>query len=79
MKILINKLICVLFFVFSFSNYSISQPIGQGELLIVNHTSVGVARAIMVKIYPVGAIFSGAGQYTVDATYAINPTNKFIF
>jgi len=44
--------------------------------MIVNQTN---SIPIMVKIYPVGAIFSAGGQYTCDASNAINQQNKFLY
>ena len=56
------------------STFIYSQDIGQGEFMIVNQTN---SIPITVKIYPVGAIFNGADQYTVIAANKINPQNNF--
>lgn len=48
-----------------FSSFIYSQEIGQGEFMIVNKTGI---IPITVKIYPVYAIYSGGGQYTVDSS-----------
>jgi hypothetical protein len=58
------------------STFIYSQDIGQGEFMIVNQTN---STPITVKIYPVGAIFNGADQYTVVAEHQISQTNKYIF
>jgi hypothetical protein len=82
MKNLNSKILITLYiiFVFSFNGQLLfSQDIGYGELLIVNHTSDGVARAMKVRIYPVGAIFSGGKQYTVEATKKISNDNNKIY
>jgi hypothetical protein len=46
--------------------------------MIVNKTGT---LPITVRIYPIGAIFSGGGQYTVDARFPIdgNPIHKYIY
>jgi hypothetical protein len=64
--------------VFLFSSFVNSQDIGNGEFMIVNKSS---STLINVKIYPVGAIFSGGGQYTVDAQYPVNDglSGKYLY
>lgn len=69
MKNSIKRFFVILVFFLLYSSFIYSQPIGDGEFMIVNLTG---NTPITVKIYPVGAIFSGGGQYTVDAKYAID-------
>ncbi len=74
----VKEALGILVILFSITSYLYSQDIGQGEFMIVNKTN---SIPITVKIYPVGAIFSGGGQYTVDARFPIdgNPVNKHIY
>ena len=63
---------------FLFTSYIYSQNISDGEFMIVNHMEVSEVY-IKAVIYPVGAIFSGGGQYTVDSRYRITDQNKYIY
>ncbi len=46
------------------------------ELGIYNQTT---SKDIMIKVYPIGAIFSGGGQYTVEATHQVVSNEYYIF
>ncbi len=73
----LKKLFGILSIIFIFTSLLYSQEIREGEFMIVNNTGQIFIKAV---IYPVGAIFSGGGQYTVDATYPIvQNTNDKIF
>lgn len=54
MKIM-KKTITIILCILSFAGFSIAQQIDQAEILIKNSTN----HAILVKVFPVGAIFSG--------------------
>jgi len=70
----LKKISIALFILLLSSSFTYSQDIGYGEFMIVNQTN---STPITVKIYPVGAIFNGADQYTVIAANKINPQNNF--
>lgn len=74
----LKSILGILVILFLMSPFLYSQDIGQGEFMIVNQTG---NRIIGIEICPMGAIFSGGGQYTVDARYPIDPQNniKYIY
>lgn len=77
MKNIINKsIIIIAIFIALLTGKIYSQNIAEGEFMIVNQTS---GKNILVKMYPVGAIFSGGGQYTVDAKHSITQNEKYIY
>lgn len=73
------SLLIIVFITCVFRNFSYSQNIGGGELMIVNNTGSASGKLVKINIYPVGAIFSGGYQYSLDARYRITATNKFIY
>lgn len=77
----IKKITIALLVLLLSSTFIYSQDIDRGEFMIVNQTSSSSNPTnITVKIYPVGAIFNGADQYTVKARYPINEiSNPYIF
>src|SRR6188768_1546393 len=80
MKKIISKFISTVFlFALYINNSCYSQSINGGELMIVNNTGTIAGKFIKINIYPVGAVFSGGKQYTLDATNPISDQNKFIF
>jgi hypothetical protein len=70
------KLLVLLSLLFLLIPYLHSQEIGDGELMIVNNTA---NRILSIEIFPVGAIFSGGGQYTVDSRFRISDENKYLY
>jgi len=60
-------------------NISQSQTLTFGELMIVNNTGTSTGKFIKINIYPVGAIFSGGNQYSLDARYPISQDQKLIY
>lgn len=63
----------------SSNNVSFSQNIGNGELMIVNNTQDQSPLYLKINVYPVGAVFSGGRQYTLDARFPIDVANNKIF
>lgn len=68
----LKKISIAILIILFFSPFLYSQSIGNGEFMIVNQTN---STPITVKIYPVGAIFNGADQYTVIAAHPVPNTN----
>ena len=69
MKNLIIRFFEILIFFLFFPSFIYSQPIGEGELMIVNQSNIN---QISVRIYPSGAIFNGDFQYNMYAKYHVD-------
>gem|GEM_PF-1674863 len=68
-------LFSVLVIILLISQLLYSQDIQQGEFMVVNNTGKN-GYQIKVDIYPVGAIFNGNDQYTLNAANQVGSYNK---
>ena len=75
----IKSLVVILILIIFINDKCNSQNISQGELMIVNNTGTQTGKMIKVNIYPVGAIFSGCNQYSLDATNKIPSSSEKIY